>query len=305
MANFNFGVTGQERKALVAAISEILEKKAVYLKTPTYGYQVGNINIDKYGTVTGELPTDLLAELAERGFQAEIETLVEDATPEAEAETPAEPETETMEENAGPEAIAGPEENSGTETDTISITLPLGGWTPESLDNLCRMTLAKEPLIKQALGVDAIPIRVLENGIEFPWFRAEHSNDMMAYAQFLTALATTAKEKKRVTAKPTNTDNMRFSMRVFCIGLGLVGSEYSKIRALMCKPLPGNSGWRYYQNEKTVLESASAPEATDEAAVLPDNAAGDAPADETPSDDEGANVTADNTDTAVDESEAE
>jgi hypothetical protein len=45
------------------------------------------------------------------------------------------------------------------------------------------MVTAKEPLIEKALGVEAIPIRVLENGIEFPWFRAEHANDMMAYAQ--------------------------------------------------------------------------------------------------------------------------
>ena len=115
MAEYKFGVTGQGRKELVNAISEILETKAVYMKTPTYAYAIGNISIDKNGTGTGEFSSDLLAELAERGFQAEIET------PEAEAETPAEP-----------------------EVDTIAITLPLNGWTPEAIDNLCKMVLAKE-----------------------------------------------------------------------------------------------------------------------------------------------------------------
>jgi len=152
---------------------------------------------------------------------------------------------------------------------TISITLPLDGFTPEAIDNLCKMVLAKETLIKKALGVENLPIRVSENGIEFPWFTAEHANDMMAFAQFITALATTAKEKKRVTAKPTNTDNMRFSMRVFCIGLGLVGSKYSRIRALMTKSLPGNGAWRYFQNEKAVEEAATAPQSADDAAKCP------------------------------------
>jgi hypothetical protein len=83
----------------------------------------------------------------------------------------------------------------------------------------------------------------------------------------------------------------------------MIGSEYSHTRKLLTKPLPGNGSWRYFQNEKTVTEAVITPEANDEAAVLFDNAAWEAPADETPSDDEGANVTADNADTAADESE--
>ena len=144
--------------------------------------------------------------------------------------------------------------------------MPLNGFTPESLDNLCRMVTAKEPLIEKALGVEAIPIRVLENGIEFPWFRAEHSNDMMAYAQFISALCATTKEKKRVTAKPQeNFENERFTMRVWLIGLGLVGSEYSRIRQLLTKPLSGNGAWRYGLPEKeAVEETASAPQTAEE-----------------------------------------
>ena len=123
MAEFKFGVIGQERKALVTAISEILQTKAVYMKTPTYAYTIGNINIDKNGTGTGEFSTDLLEELAERGFQAEIEEIEENGGPE-------------MEENAEPEIESQEEPEEAGQIDTISITLPLDGFTPEAIDNL-------------------------------------------------------------------------------------------------------------------------------------------------------------------------
>jgi len=113
---------------------------------------------------------------------------------------------------------------------------------------------------------------VLDGRITFPWFYNCDAEDANAYSQFISALCATAKERKRVTAKPTDTDNMRFTMRVFCIGLGLIGSEYSRVRALLTKPLPGNGAWRYYQNEKEA-EDAAQSEAT--ATELPSTATED------------------------------
>jgi len=271
MAEFKFGVTGKERKNFVEAVSEILGQPKKYLGVPNYGYEVGTYTIDKHGTLHGEYNMELLMGLMAAGFTRtdiapeelqEAETASITMTTDKATET-SEPEADTQDET----------EQEAAEDDSISITLPLDGFTPETIDNLCKMVLAKEILIKKALGVENLPIRVSENGIEFPWFTAEHNNDMMAFAQFITALATTAKEKKRVTAKSANTDNMRFSMRVFCIGLGLVGSKYSRIRALMTKPLPGNGAWRYYQNEKTTEDDAQS-EATER--ELPDTATEDA-----------------------------
>ncbi|MCL2499305.1 MAG: hypothetical protein FWE90_03095 [Defluviitaleaceae bacterium] len=275
MKNFDFGLTKENRKDFVAQISDILDQPKKYLGTPSYAFTVGDYTIDRNGIVTGEYDEGIFAQLVERGYVSLTAWDDEDDAPEAETE---------MEEAAEPEA----------ETDTISITMPLDGFTPESLDNLCRMVTAKEPLIEKALGVEAIPIRVLENGIEFPWFRAEHSNDMMAYAQFISALCTTAKEKKRVTAKPQeHFENERFTLRVWLIGLGLVGSEYSRIRQILTKPLSGNGAWRYGAPEKAVEETASAPQN-----------AGKSPADEalgdTPTETESANVDDINADTAED-----
>jgi len=285
MGAYPFGVTGQERKNLVAAISEILGQPKKYLGTPSYGFSIGDYTVDRKGTLHGEYNMELLLGLTARGFIRTDVSLDEMREEETEMEENEGPE---MEENAGPELEEAAEPEA--ETDTISITMPLDGFTPEALDNLCKMVIAKELLIEKALGVETVPIRVLENGIEFPWFTAEHANDMMAYAQFISALCATAKEKKCVTAKPQESfENERFTMRVFLIGLGLVGGQYSRIRQLLTKPLDGNGAWRYFQHEKAVEEA--------------ETAQGETPADETPSDEEGANVAEDNADTAEVEGE--
>ena len=154
MSEYIFARTGAERKELVNAISKFLGTKAVYQKTPTYAYCIGNITIDKHGTGTGEFSHELLASLAEQGF---VPTATDaEALPETDID---------MEENAGPEfeTEAGPKMETASEetaeSDTISITVPLDGFTPERLDILCKLVLSKETLLKKALGVDTLPIK--------------------------------------------------------------------------------------------------------------------------------------------------
>ncbi len=80
-------------------------------------------------------------------------------------------------------------------TDEVSIEYPLNGFTPKALDNLTKMVLAKEPLLKKALGAEELPIRVLEDRICFDWFRLHEDNGAFdAFAQFITCLCATAKE---------------------------------------------------------------------------------------------------------------
>jgi hypothetical protein len=199
---------------------------------------------------------------------------------------------------AGPE-MEGPEKNTApdteiqdaptepeTPTDKICIEIPLQGFDPDSLDRLSKLVLSKEPLIKKALGVDALPIQILDNNrIAFPWFEYTDSDTAHAYAQFIHALATTAKEKKRVTAKPQETyQNEKFTMRVYLLGLGLIGREYSLIRKIMGAKLDGNSAWRFGAPDKAVKEAASAPQTTEIALgeTPADEASADAPETETP-----------------------
>ena len=244
MNNYKFGVTGQDRKELVNAISEILNQPKKYLGVPSCGYQVGSITINKEGTATGILPCKLLEALAERGFVPRIEAEMETIAPKIETpEADIEPEDEDQDELA-------PEAAESTETvtaDRLTIEYPLDGFSPEKLDNLIKIVESKAVLIKKMLGAEELPIAITESTIKFAWFSADLYGDTIhAYSQFVAALCETAKAKTRVVAQTQAAyDNEKFAMRIFGIGLGLKGEEYALCRKLMLQNLTGDSGFRY------------------------------------------------------------
>jgi len=282
MGEYKFGVTGQDRKALVSAISEILNRPSEYLGAPDFKYQVGQITINKEGTAIGQLPFRLLSALTERGFipkAEEPEIVITEANDDAKIEITEEfsesnDKSEFTADTGDTDALETEEEPSKPKTSTHNtcINIPLQGFTPESLDNLVKMVLSKESLIKKALVVTELPIKVLDDSVVFDWFKSANSEDMEAYTQFIECLTATAKEKKRIMAKPQDShENEKFSMRIWLIGLGLIGQNYSRIRKLMGANLDGNSAFRYGIPEK--VKKTAATEA--------DNAAEEAPMDET------------------------
>ena len=278
---FKFNVTGQDRKRLVGAISELLNTPTKYLGAPTFAYEIGNYHIDKTGTVTGEHNLNLMVGLEARGFEYEASKTFHFITPrgtfliQALYGTAAEAEADgygiyfthnehdvyikTNPDGATEhsklfaligEPLTQPEEPAADESDRLTVEVP-NDFTPEQIDNLCKMVAAKEPLLKKALGTEELPIRVLDDTVEFPWFTLETPDDSAYYVQFIHALCTTAKEKKRVNAKaPESFENERFSMRVWLIGLGMVGDEYKLTRKLLMDPLSGDAAWRYGKPEK-------------------------------------------------------
>jgi len=143
------------------------------------------------------------------------------------------------------------------EPDLLTIGMPLDGFTPDKLDNLHKLVDSKAVLIKKALGAENLPIQVGEDTIKFPWFPANTNNAPLdsdtinAYSQFMSALCETAKKKTRIVAQPQDEfENEKFAMRVFGIGLGLVGKEYHLCRKLLMQNLTGDSSWRYSKPEK-------------------------------------------------------
>ena len=130
----------------------------------------------------------------------------------------------------------------------LTIEVPLEGFNPEKLDNLCKMVTGKEPLLKAALGAEALPVQVLEDSIRFPWFSSENlltADEVATYSTFISLLCTTAKEKKRVTSKAGEMpSNPKFAMRVFLLGLGMIGDEYKIARKTLLSKLGGNSAWK-------------------------------------------------------------
>lgn len=65
-----YNVTGIRRKELVVAVGDFIGAKPEYLRAPTYGFAVGNYNIDKEGTLTGPENPALIESLKEQGFIA-------------------------------------------------------------------------------------------------------------------------------------------------------------------------------------------------------------------------------------------
>ena len=137
-------------------------------------------------------------------------------------------------------------ENPATDTNSLTIEMPL--MPPEKLDNLCRLILSKETLIKNALGVDALPIQVTDT-IRFPWYNYENqptSEETQALAAFISLLCETAREKKRVVAKEKPIEGShKYAMRCFLLSIGMIGPEYKNQRKTLLSKLEGNSSWKF------------------------------------------------------------
>ena len=249
-----YNLKGAERKALVAKITELLDAPAKYLGTPSMAYEVAGYLIDKTGNLMGQDNFDLVINLREAGFEPASETYTNTETPAEEpTEIEAEPETATEEPAAKP-VRAEREFQASTTLGGLTIEIPLKGFTPEKLYNLTSMVLAKEELLKAALGVDALPIELTDDTVQFPWFTgdldAEHAN---AYAHLISRLCATAIEKKRVVAKESELpENPKYAMRCFLLSLGMLGTEFKNARKIILSKLDGNSSWKFGKPESNI-----------------------------------------------------
>jgi len=227
----NYQVTGSSRKKFAGIISEAINEKLEYAGAPTFAYRVGAFTVTREGMLEFDsVATD------EAQIKAVIEAL---------------------------QAAGFNYEGS----DSISIGYPLEGFSNEAFANLEKLVASKAPLIKKALGVEELPIGRGETELTFDWFRSGLTREeTYAFAQFITQLCKTAKEKKRVVAKAPaeGFENERFTMRVWLIGLGMIGSEFSLARKLLTQPLSGNGAWRYGKPEKVAPQGEPTPDSAAE-----------------------------------------
>ena len=228
-----YNVTGPDRKRLVQAIAQILERDAKYLGVPSCAYQVDNFTISKDGILSFDDHTNsregeqLIERLSEMGFEAEIEEV----------------------------------------TDGLCIELPLKDTTEAAIDNLRRMVDSKATLIKKALGADSLEIEITEERIRFPWFdRIPEPEVISATAHFLGHLLDAAKSHKRVTAKEKETDNEKYAFRCFLLRLGFIGDEFKETRRTLLRNLTGSAAFRTGAKKGFSAEDLDA--ATDDPAVV-------------------------------------
>ncbi len=235
---YNYNLHGGDRKPLIEAVSQILDKPAVYQGAPSFAYTVGDYNVDRNGVLSynnnihPDFAAVLVNDLQERGFVAEKAAVDNMAEESAADET-----TENVAENAATEIAGAPNK--------LAIEIPDTGFTSEVRENLKKIVASKETLLKQALGTDNLPIVELDGKITFPWFTLHGlEGEADAYSRLTTAICSMAKNQKRVTATEKPVENAKYGMRLFLVRLGFVGDEYKTARKILLRNLTGNSAWK-------------------------------------------------------------
>jgi len=150
-------------------------------------------------------------------------------------------------------------ENVDTEKDSLlAIEVPRNGFSVEALENLRKIIVSKETLIKKALGADNLPIVMKDDKLNFPWFVVTGDDgETDAYTRLICAICEMAKRQKRVVAKEREVENDKFTMRLFLIRLGFIGDEYKEARRILLKNLTGNGSFKNGQRPKKVVPAVN------------------------------------------------
>ena len=213
-----FHLTGEKRKALVKAISEILEIPAEYQYMPTCAYKIGECyTVTKEGNL----------EISDSADSKETEYLMEELK------------------NRGYDI---PTENR------LTVQMPADFFDEHTLGNLQQICENKATLFKAAFQTDTLDIISSDEKVEFPWFKVEQDGDADAYCTFISMLCKFAKNQKRINNKPETTDNPKYTMRCYLLRLGMIGTEYKAVRKVLLRNLSGSSAFRKAGNSNEVSE---------------------------------------------------
>lgn len=234
-----------ERKEIIKVLGDHFGVKPMYMGTPSFAYQIETAEetytVDREGKIT-----------TSAGEEAELEVLLGETNSE--------------------EVI---------EPTTFEVTVPMEGHTGITLRNLVNMIYSKQALIKKSLGITANIVEddfcmvineakaetledfktaiegIGENScpginfdfnnktITFKFLEGEASGDKAeAYTHFVALLNQKAMALKHASAKAKDTDNDKFTFRVFLTRLGMVGNEYKVARKVLLERLEGNSAFR-------------------------------------------------------------
>ena len=214
-------LTGEKRKELVNAISEIIGAPTEYQFMPTCAYKIGDFyTVTKEGNLEISDSADskeidmLISELASRGYDVPLD-----------------------------------EEENG-----LTVEMPLELVDDATIDRLRKIVENKGELFKAAFKTDNLEIVAEADKICFPWFTVENDGDADAYCTFISMLCEFAKNQSRINRKPDTSDNPKYTMRCFLIRLGMVGAEFKTARKVILRNLTGNSAFRKVGDTDAVSE---------------------------------------------------
>lgn len=219
---FNF--KGESRKQMVQAIEEELGVKAKYLGVPSLSYEIGDYTVGRNGEL--ECSNEVDKSLTSKVVQACI--LATGFIPEGWEDT-----SEEIREGAQDEKLG------------LTVGVPL---EKVKLSNLRPLIDSKAGLIKKALSISDLSLKVDEEKVSFPWF----SNDLdfetiQTYTKFISALCEMSLKQRRIQAKEKEVQNEKYAFRCFLLRLGFIGNEYKVDRKILLSKLEGSSAFRNAQ----------------------------------------------------------
>lgn len=212
-----FTLEPKQRPKLAQEIGNILGTAPHYERVPSCAYDIAGYRLDKEGVLhipegAEETTKDLILQLRERGFQDDAEIT----------------------------------EEVPVQQDKLTIVIPRESLTDTALENLQKITVNKQTLFQRAFRMDSTEIEITDEKINFTWFPyTVDGDDIAAYTQFISRLCDMARDAKRVSSKPTETDNDKYAFRCFLLRLGFIENEYKTARKILLRNLTGNSAFRY------------------------------------------------------------
>lgn len=245
-----FNCTGNERKRLVKAVSEVTEVPTKYLGAPSFAYQIDCFTVTREGNIVFNDMADseeiekFIEALAQQGFVAECSEY-DEPMPDIEIEEI-------------PEDCPPPYETTAVAPTGLCVSMPRSLFTDIAIANLKALVAAKGSLFKKALGVDDLPIEVTETKVAFPWFVGQPTpEEFKAYDHFICALCEMARNQKRITVKERDTDNDKYAFRCFLLRLGFIGPEYKQGRKILLRNLSGSSAFKAPQRKEEAGDAIS------------------------------------------------
>ena len=256
-----------DRKEMVRKISVHLGIPAVYLRTPTYAFRIGEITVNRDASVSGEREALLPAAecLLENGYITELPAeLTEDDSEASAEEAPAK---------------AEPADSADEDITVTTIRIYEPDWTVQSMTNLMHMLYARQDLINRmmqmnCLRIDEVYIQNLaatsltcvsdfetmlhddiRNGqvagvnldagavsVDLPY--EQDSIRWVFYSQLISACVKAAKSANRVLPRRLDAEADKYHANAWLNRLGFGGAEHKELRRTLMGHLDGYAAFK-------------------------------------------------------------
>lgn len=188
---------------------------------------------------------------------------------------------DTVNDTDADEAPAPTEQPTLQDVDELTISLPMSGYTAQSLRNFLNLMYSRGPLLNKAMGtnftvsqglLDALEqatphtmsemldeleeyrlgagttgmtgIQIMAEKISLAFAGPLTQEKVRAYTELCAAMNRMAIAQKRIQAKTVNDANEKYALRIWLIRLGLNGDEHKTIRKLLMQNLSGHAAFR-------------------------------------------------------------